>query len=213
MTMEKGSGISLLLLLILLMNTPETCAEPSATYVGWKNCETCHPEIAGSWQNTRHAKAIESLKKSKQETLPACVKCHVTGYEKDGGFIDNELTPEMAGVQCEVCHGPGSDHVEIWEEVYPKKTLTPEQQGRAQLPIPNVDNCLKCHQQVTQQLDFNNHFHVFLSRWQARDTNAATCVSCHQSHQTNGETQLAFLNRDHTVSVCQSCHRALGEGE
>ena len=108
MTITKGAGI---LLLLLLMNTAGMYSEPSATYVGWEKCAPCHSDISDSWQNTRHAKAIESLKKSKQETLPACVKCHVTGYEKDGGFIDNDLTPEMAGVQCEVCHGPGSEHV------------------------------------------------------------------------------------------------------
>lgn len=108
MITKKGSGA---ILLLSLMNTAATYSEPSATYVGWNNCTTCHPEIADSWQNTRHAKAIESLKKTGQENLAACVKCHVTGYEKDGGFIDNELTPEMAGVQCEVCHGPGSEHM------------------------------------------------------------------------------------------------------
>ncbi len=108
MTLWKGSGIVLLLLLI---NTALIYSEPSATYVGWDKCAPCHSELADLWQKTRHAKAIESLKKSGQETLPACVKCHVTGYEKDGGFIDGELTPEMAGVQCEVCHGPGSEHV------------------------------------------------------------------------------------------------------
>ena len=108
MIIKKGSGI---VLLLLLMNPAGTYPEESATYVGSKNCATCHPDISTSWQNTRHAKAIESLKKSGQQTLPACVKCHVTGYERDGGFIDYELTPEMAGVQCEVCHGPGSEHV------------------------------------------------------------------------------------------------------
>ena len=107
MLARKGSGI---VLLLLLMNAAGIYSAPSATYVGWKQCAPCHSDVADSWQNTRHAKAIESLKKSKQEALPACVKCHVTGYEKDGGFIDNELTPEMAGVQCEVCHGPGSEH-------------------------------------------------------------------------------------------------------
>jgi predicted CXXCH cytochrome family protein len=107
MRMKKGCWI---VLLILLVNAAGICSEQSATYVGWKKCAPCHSAIKDSWQNTRHAKAIESLKKSKQETLPACVKCHVTGYEKDGGFIDYELTPEMAGVQCEVCHGPGSQH-------------------------------------------------------------------------------------------------------
>ncbi len=108
MIMNRASGI---VFLFLLLNAAGTYSEQSAAYVGWTKCAPCHSDIADSWQNTRHAKAIESLKKSKQESLPACVKCHVTGYEKDGGFIDNELTPEMAGVQCEVCHGPGSEHV------------------------------------------------------------------------------------------------------
>jgi predicted CXXCH cytochrome family protein len=108
MIIKKASWI---VLLLLLMNAAGTYSEPSATYVGAKKCALCHSAIMDSWQNTRHAKAIESLKKSKQEALPACVKCHVTGYEQDGGFIDYELTPEMAGVQCEVCHGPGSKHV------------------------------------------------------------------------------------------------------
>ncbi len=108
MTMKKGLGI---VLLLLLMNATGAYSEQSATYVGWNKCAPCHSAIKDAWQNTRHAKAIESLKKSGQETLPACVKCHVTGYEQDGGFIDYELTPEMAGVQCEVCHGPGSGHM------------------------------------------------------------------------------------------------------
>jgi predicted CXXCH cytochrome family protein len=108
MIAKKGSGI---VLLLLVMNATSTYSEQSATFVGWNKCAPCHSAIKDSWQNTRHAKAMDSLRKSKQESLPACVKCHVTGYEKDGGFIDNELTPEMAGVQCEVCHGPGSEHV------------------------------------------------------------------------------------------------------
>jgi predicted CXXCH cytochrome family protein len=107
MTIKKGFGI---VLLLLLTNAAGTYSGPSATYVGWEKCTPCHTELSDSWKTTRHAKAIESLKKSKQESLPACVKCHVTGYEKDGGFIDIELTPEMAGVQCEACHDPGSEH-------------------------------------------------------------------------------------------------------
>jgi predicted CXXCH cytochrome family protein len=101
---------SWLVLPLLLMNAAGAYSEQSATYVGGIKCAPCHSAIKDSWQNTRHAKAMEGLKKSKQENLPACVKCHVTGYEKDGGFVDYELTPEMAGVQCEACHGPGSEH-------------------------------------------------------------------------------------------------------
>jgi predicted CXXCH cytochrome family protein len=107
MTMKKAFGLASL---IFFMNALAAYSEEPAKYVGWSKCSLCHSGIKDSWQNTRHAKAIESLKKSKQENLAACVKCHVTGYEKDGGFIDYELTPEMAGVQCEACHGPGSAH-------------------------------------------------------------------------------------------------------
>ncbi len=108
MTVKKIIGF---VLALLLVNATGIYCAPSASYVGWSKCATCHSTIVDTWKNTRHAKAIESLKKSGQEKLPACVKCHVTGYEQDGGYIDNELTPEMSGVQCEVCHGPGSDHV------------------------------------------------------------------------------------------------------
>jgi len=104
----RGSAI---VSLLLLVSAAGAYSEQSASYVGWQKCSPCHSAISDTWQKTRHAKAIESLKKTGQENLPACVKCHVTGYEKDGGFIDHELTPEMAGIQCEACHGPGSNHI------------------------------------------------------------------------------------------------------
>jgi predicted CXXCH cytochrome family protein len=97
--------------LALFLSASWLHSEESGAYIGSKKCATCHAAISKTWQTTRHAKAIESLKKTGQENLPDCFKCHVTGYDKDGGFIDNELTPEMAGVQCEVCHGPGGSHV------------------------------------------------------------------------------------------------------
>jgi predicted CXXCH cytochrome family protein len=107
MRIKKIPGIALL---AIFLSTSWVHSEEPGTYVGSKKCAGCHSAVNKTWQNTRHAKAIESLKKTGQENLPDCFKCHVTGYEKDGGFIDNELTPEMAGVQCEVCHGPGKLH-------------------------------------------------------------------------------------------------------
>jgi predicted CXXCH cytochrome family protein len=108
MILKRVSGVAVI---AMLMIAPWAFSDEQATYVGAKKCAVCHSAIDKTWQETRHAKAMASLKKSNQENLPNCVKCHVTGYERDGGFIDNELTPEMAGVQCEVCHGPGSNHI------------------------------------------------------------------------------------------------------
>jgi hypothetical protein len=42
---------------------------------------------------------------------PACVPCHTTGYGQRRGFSDDLAEAAMTGVQCEVCHGPGDDHV------------------------------------------------------------------------------------------------------
>jgi len=87
-------------------------AELLGDYIGAKNCAECHEKISASWAKTPHAKAFEHLKKEGKDTTPGCVKCHSVAYEQDGGFIDMELTPELAGVQCESCHGPGIKHRE-----------------------------------------------------------------------------------------------------
>jgi len=77
--------------------------------------------------------------------------------------------------------------------------------------IPDV-NCLKCHRDVLQNRTFDNHFHFLLSRWQtAAPKTAATCVSCHASHATDGESRLAWLNEPRTVAQCNGCHRVVGE--
>jgi predicted CXXCH cytochrome family protein len=127
-------GVSGIAVIVLFLSTSWIYSDDSGSYAGSKKCATCHSAISQTWQNTRHAKAIESLKKTGQENLPNCFKCHVTGYEKDGGFIDNELTPEMAGVQCEVCHSPGKDHAS-----------NPMQ--KKMIKEPGESLCRQCHTQ------------------------------------------------------------------
>jgi len=85
-------------------------APDEGAYAGAEKCAMCHGDLTKGWKTTRHAAAFETLKKKSQDKLPACVKCHVTGFEKTGGYVDQELTPELAGVQCEACHGPAAAH-------------------------------------------------------------------------------------------------------
>jgi hypothetical protein len=86
-------------------NTP-----PEAKYVGSDQCRHCHSHMFGTWMETGHAKAFSALLAAEQKN-PDCLKCHVTGFGKPGGFVDVATTATMENVGCEMCHGPGSVHV------------------------------------------------------------------------------------------------------
>jgi len=114
-------------------STPVVRAEVYGDFWGWKACAECHAELTNGWLPTKHAGAFTVLKKSGQHELPACIRCHVVGYDVFGGFIDEELTPELAGVQCEACHGPGRRHAE-----------DPDTPGSIQVK-PDEGLCRSCH--------------------------------------------------------------------
>jgi hypothetical protein len=82
-----------------------------AFYVGVERCLECHEETKVFWDNDEHSKAWETLEKDGKTFDLECVGCHTTGYGKAGGSILGALK-NLTDVQCEVCHGPGSIHVE-----------------------------------------------------------------------------------------------------
>jgi hypothetical protein len=83
-------------------------------YMGATACIECHGDIAKGWKATPHAHAFASLKTQGEEkqSIPGCFRCHVVGFEQDGGYVDMSLTPELVNVQCENCHGPARQHVQ-----------------------------------------------------------------------------------------------------
>jgi hypothetical protein len=96
-------------------------------YVGSKSCKKCHLKQHRSWAKTKMAQAFESLRPGvgveaktqagvdpdKDYTQdPECLSCHTTGYGKQGGFVDEASTPELTGVGCEACHGPGGTYTQ-----------------------------------------------------------------------------------------------------
>jgi Cytochrome c554 and c-prime len=100
------------------------------SYIGVEACAMCHKtEKQGSqlsiWQNSRHSKAYETLKTDKANQIakekgfstlavetPECLKCHVSGYKLDASLLGKKFKVED-GVQCETCHGPGSDYKDM----------------------------------------------------------------------------------------------------
>jgi hypothetical protein len=80
-----------------------------AVYVSADDCKKCHPEQYEKWLETRHARAFGDLPAENRSRIE-CVGCHVTGFGRWGGTFGDGKEPDLAGVQCEACHGPGSLH-------------------------------------------------------------------------------------------------------
>lgn len=130
-------------------------------YISSKKCKMCHLKEYKSWETTKMANAFEVLKpgeraEAKQAagletdkdytTDPTCLPCHVTGYGLEGGFKDIESTPDLIGVGCEMCHGPGgtyakSEYMSLKNKEYKKADIVAvgmvEQITEAQ--------CRRCH--------------------------------------------------------------------
>lgn len=106
-------------------------AQPSgeARYVGSQACRECHPdEYANYSAFAKKARSFDAVKKMQTELTQTefrgCLKCHTTGYGEPGGFRSEAETPELKNAGCEVCHGPGSRHVESTEAKDIRGTLT-----------------------------------------------------------------------------------------
>jgi len=70
------------------------------------------------------------------QATPICLGCHATGahvetWEKDETFFVED------GVQCEKCHGPGSEYMEVMRDR--------EKAMKAGLMFPSMEDCMNCH--------------------------------------------------------------------
>ena len=104
-------------------------ASAAPTYIGAEKCKMCHKVQYDSWAQTKHAKATESAKAAKNMKFEAaCLTCHATNKDE-----------ALAGVQCEACHGAGSDYksLSIMKDVAKAKA--------AGLVIPAQATCDGCH--------------------------------------------------------------------
>jgi len=118
----------------------------AADYVGVKKCRMCHPKQYKSWEQTKMAKAFEILKPgeraeaktaagldpNKDYTADAsCVACHSVNGSAD-----------MPGVQCEACHGAGSDYMKV---MMTNRDYKKEELIAAGFVTPDEATCKKCH--------------------------------------------------------------------
>jgi hypothetical protein len=79
-------------------------------FAGAQTCAACHAVAARVWQASRHGHALATLERVGKQHDPECLACHVVGLER-GGYLSADLTPQLANVQCENCHGPARAHL------------------------------------------------------------------------------------------------------
>src|ERR1035437_1597634 len=150
-----------LVMTVLALAASTAYAADSFSYVGAKKCKACHLKEFNSWSETKMEKSFELLKvgvsadAKKKAKLnpdkdytadPVCLACHTTGYGKPGGFVSLASTPDLVGVQCEMCHGPGGTYIQK-----ENMSLQNKEYKKAELVKVGLvgqigkDTCVNCH--------------------------------------------------------------------
>jgi len=142
---------------LLFSQTNDADKKPNS-YVGVETCGMCHKsEKAGKqldiWKASKHSQAYQtllttaadSIAKSRGSKTAAvkteeCLSCHVTTYNVDASLIGPKYKIED-GVQCETCHGPGSNYKAI--SVMKNKDMAV---ANGLTLVTNLETfCVKCH--------------------------------------------------------------------
>lgn len=89
---------------------PDSSRGESSPGVPSTSCNQCHLAQFMKWVNSAHAHASNSLQTRGNEFEPSCLDCHGTGFKAASAANKVELA-RFQNVQCEQCHGPGSNHV------------------------------------------------------------------------------------------------------
>jgi YVTN family beta-propeller protein len=127
-------------------------------YVGERACRACHHQMGSrdqfsAWRLTKHAQGYAALSMPESRQIAelsgiagdptrarVCLGCHTTAYDTEAWQRDQSFHFED-GVQCERCHGPGSEYLSA--DVM-RDTARARQAG---LLMPGEPDCLVCHKE------------------------------------------------------------------
>ena len=156
-----------------------------------------------------------------------CFKCHTTGGQMDGTWLDNvpglgTFTEE--GIGCESCHGPGGDHINgptkqnidrVYEFAHEDNSVGGLQIGdEVYTPSPDSNRvnflCGTCHNRdYKSPINASGGFIKHHEQWDEFVTTDhfeknMTCNTCHDPHQRviwDGEGITKKCNECHTDDV------------
>jgi len=192
-------------------------------YLSANVCSGCHIDMGKEWERTRHASALPDLLAG-GHVQDYCIVCHVTGLDGDpanSGYDDPDpvVQERFGGVQCEACHGAGSEHVATFEPL--KSNVSGDLCGscHAGAHHPTYDEWkTSAHADALNERDRSSHFSTECLRCHSADYIFAssvpdtatpadfkysiTCVVCHDPHSKDNDFQL----RSDVVTLCGECH-------
>ena len=176
---------------------------------------------------------------SQESHDPFCASCHT---EPETTFVQRATTEpvDLASshtahdTRCIDCHSGAGFAGRIQAELLGARNASKWYLGMAVQPAPLLypipdENCLKCHQDVTQkgyapkqtiplpggrfgghrEEGGSNHWHELMTKWQAKDANAGKCTTCHTGHSTGSNAQAGFMESQTTKNACDACHKAI----
>ena len=148
-------------------------------YVGVETCKGCHSAEVADWEHSHHANAFNRLLQKQKHYQPDCVTCHTTGFGYPTGFRIGKDAKRLTNVQCEVCHGPGEQHVR-----------RPEVRNIRRTPSPDL--CQRCHD-ANQTPDFDTRFVDMLAEVNHKGHGSSHAIT--KSDTEQGETELGRSGR------------------
>ncbi|NIT36018.1 MAG: hypothetical protein GTN49_05875 [candidate division Zixibacteria bacterium] len=220
-------------LIALSLSCGETTTGPGEAegyYLGAEACKECHSTAYHEASLTKHFNTFVDDPKNPYDFVSAwkkagepeyCLECHTTGWDENKnnhGADEVEYRKGLLGVQCEACHGPGSEHVKGGGDAA-RITLSYDagvcgachtgdhnptygewKQSEHADALNGLksssharDSCLLCH-----SADYWYDRTVTLSTAQY----GITCAMCHFAHGSNFEHQL----REEGEKLCALCH-------
>ncbi len=181
---------------------------PPPNYIGAQGCTGCHDQIHNTEMLTPHARAFTNaaFAAAGGQTNSSCLPCHTVGYGLPTGFVSKSRTPQLAGVQCENCHGPAANHA-----------ANPDDHS----VIPRVELaatvCGGCHtgpmQPTYEEWNTSGHAAVVPDALQSMSSSTNSISSCGRCHSGSvrlaligGQNPIALTNDLNVPITCVVCH-------
>lgn len=189
-------------------------------------------DMVQSWQGTGHSQIFtEGIDGLLGHYSQSCLQCHTVGYDAntnavDGGFDDvatltgwtfpTVLTngnwaampsalKNLANIQCENCHGPGSEHA------YALGNTNVSNWPRLSVTV-NSGDCNQCHDAPTHHVkgtEWYGSLHAVTTR-DPSGPGREGCVICHTSRGFIARIGGGATNTAYAAIGCQTCHEPHG---